>query len=196
MSSYIGEIIFFGGDFEPRDWLICDGREVAISSYQMLYSIISTKYGGNGRTTFRLPDLRGRVPIGMGQPPGGSHYPIGEKGGNESITLSRENVPHHSHDCPLSNVSGGMKVSTVPANHHEPFTDCQICSTTDGAGNTANVFTPPDSGPTVPLGGIRFTNTSGATTGSTGGGQPQTNMMPYMAINAFICFSGLHPSRP
>lgn len=196
MSAFIGEIIFFAGDFEPEGWLICDGRKLPVTSHSALYSIIGTTYGGDGQVEFALPDLRGRVQIGQGTPLGGSPYPIGKRGGVESFTLTEHQMPRHTHDCPLSNIKGGLRASTIRGTRDTPFPECQINATeAPGQNDEANIFMPPDSGPTVPMGGLHLHSQGGPDTTATGDSQPQTNMMPFLAVNALICEDGAYPSR-
>ena len=87
-QPYVGEIRMFGGNFAPSSWAFCNGQTLAISQYQVLFTLIGTTYGGNGTTTFNLPNLQGQLAVGMGQGPGLSNYPIGQTGGVESVTLS------------------------------------------------------------------------------------------------------------
>ncbi len=99
MDGMIGEIRMFGANWAPRNWALCEGQLLAISSNTALFSILGTTYGGDGRTTFALPDLRGRVAIGPGHGPGLSDYRIGQKGGTEHVTLNTTNLPNHNHNA-------------------------------------------------------------------------------------------------
>jgi len=99
-EGFIGEIRMFAGNFAPRGWAFCDGQLIAVSSNTALFSILGTIYGGDGRTTFALPDLRGRTPIGPGNGPGLSSYRLGQKGGTETFTLTTQNMPMHAHSIP------------------------------------------------------------------------------------------------
>ena len=98
MEPFIGQIMMFGGNFAPRNWAFCDGQILAINSHTALFSILGTTYGGDGRTSFALPDLRGRAPIGEGQGPGLSNYHLGFMGGVENVTLNVNQIPPHAHD--------------------------------------------------------------------------------------------------
>ena len=91
-QPYVGEIRMFGGNFAPSSWAFCNGQTLAISQYQVLFTLIGTTYGGNGTTTFNLPNLQGQLAVGMGQGPGLSNYPIGQTGGVESVTLTTANM--------------------------------------------------------------------------------------------------------
>ena len=111
-EDFIGTIDMVGFGFAPRDWATCDGQLLAISSYSALFSLLGTTYGGDGRTTFQLPDLRGRVPIGRGSGPGLSNYNWGQSGGTETVTLSTQQIPSHNHSFAV-NTAGGT--SDTPA---------------------------------------------------------------------------------
>jgi microcystin-dependent protein len=96
-EPFVGEIRMFAGNFAPRGWSFCNGQLMAISQNSALFSLIGTIYGGDGRTTFALPDLRGRVPLHAGEAPGLSHYALGQRGGAEQVALSVEHLPNHNH---------------------------------------------------------------------------------------------------
>ena len=104
-DEYIGVIKIFAGNFAPVNFFFCNGQELPISQYQTLYSIIGTTYGGNGTTTFKLPDLRGRVPLSAGSAPGASTYPLGNSGGTETVTLSISQMPTHNHSANTQSIS-------------------------------------------------------------------------------------------
>src|SRR5437879_11862971 len=96
-TPLLGSIIMFAGNFAPRGWALCNGQILPIAQNTALFSILGTTYGGNGQTTFALPDLRGRVPVGSGQGPGLSNYDLGQQGGSESETLTVNQMPEHTH---------------------------------------------------------------------------------------------------
>ena len=106
MEPFIGQLMLFGGNFAPRGWAMCDGQLLPIAQYSALFSILGTTYGGDGRTTFALPDLRGRVPMGFGHGPGLSAHGLGSKGGEENVTLTTSQIPSHSHQAMGSNADG------------------------------------------------------------------------------------------
>ena len=97
-EPFIGEISMFGGNFAPRGWALCDGQLLPVSQYSALFSLLGTTYGGDGRTTFALPDLRGRTPKGVGNGPGLQSVIWGERGGKEQTLITAANMPSHSHD--------------------------------------------------------------------------------------------------
>jgi len=179
MEPMIGEIRIFAGNFAPRNWAFCDGQLLAISQNQALFSILGTTYGGDGRTTFALPDLRGRAPIGPGNGPGLSTYTLGERGGVETVTLTTNQIPSHNH---LAQVSVSVGANTESATSGEAAN-----STLGEAG--ANVYNnkPADE----KLGGVN----ASATIGNTGGNQSHENRQPYLAVYYIIAIQGVFPSR-
>lgn len=169
-DNYVGEIRMFGGTFAPQGWLMCWGQELNISEYSTLYAIISTTYGGNGITTFRLPDLRGRVPVCMGTGPGLTPRPAGQAGGSETVTLTVGELPMHQH---------ALRATTASA------------STTDPAGNLPAVSSVEVYGPS---GGTVAMSSQGIGSAA-GGGQPHDNLQPFLAVNYIIAWDGYFPSR-
>lgn len=172
-EPYIGEIRMFGGNFAPAGWALCDGSILQVSANEALFSLLGTKYGGNGRTTFGLPDLRGRVPIHVGQGPGLTNRTIGAKGGGEDVTLTVNNLPSHIHAWQASGTAGntsvptGKVLATAPEEH-------PIYS--DNASSPGNM-------------------SSSAIASSGGNSSSVDNLMPYLAINFIIALVGLYPSR-
>lgn len=172
-DPFLGEITLFAGNFAPKNWAFCWGQTLAISQNQALFSLLGTTYGGNGQTTFALPDLRGRVPLGMGQGLGLSNFVQGEMGGRESVTLTSNQLPSHSH-------STVMSVSSSPGNSAAPNGKYLAASN-----RRDDQFTD------QPTDG----NLAGLTSGPAGGNQPHENMQPYLALNFIIALQGLFPSR-
>lgn len=158
----------FGFSFAPRSWAFCDGQLIQISQNSALFSLLGTTYGGDGRTTFALPDLRSRVPIHKGQGPGLSPYSLGQRSGFETVTLTTAQIPPHNH--------------------------LQACSSDDpNAGSPAGNFPAAVSPPIYSSGAnAAMANTA---LGNTGGGQPHENRQPFLVINFCICLQGLFPSR-
>lgn len=177
-EGFIGEIKMFGGNFAPRSWALCEGQLLAISQNQALFSILGTTYGGDGRTTFALPDLRGRTAIGPGNGPGLSSRQLGAKGGVERVTLSASQMPSHNHGA-----SGTIKVSERVGGLDAPKN--AVFSKTDGAKTYGNLRTN-----TTMANDILDVKTQ-----NTGGSQAHENMMPYTAVNYIICLQGTFPSR-
>ena len=172
MDEFIGVIKLFAGNFAPNGWMFCQGQTLPISQNTALFSLLGTQYGGNGQTTFMLPDLRGRVPVGFGQGPGLTPIEQGAVGGVESVTILPSQMPSHSHNVniPTSDVIGS---SENPSGH---------ILTARGA---ADFALPSDvSG-----------NYGGVTISATGGNQPLPIMQPYLGLNYIICLQGVFPSR-
>ncbi|ARV13484.1 phage tail protein [Gilvibacter sp. SZ-19] len=183
MDPFIGEIIMFGGNFAPRGWALCEGQLLSISQNTALFSILGTTYGGDGRTTFGLPDLRGRAPIGAGNGPGLTPRPLGQKTGAETTLLQASNLPPHNHTASL-NVSGSdatQSAATANATIATPGTLSGRTFTATQGFNGAS--------PDVTL------NASSVQTGNTGGGQPANNMQPVQVVNYIIALQGVYPSR-
>ncbi|TXF89964.1 phage tail protein [Neolewinella aurantiaca] len=175
MDPFLGQIIFFAGNFAPRGWAFCHGQLLPIASNQALFAILGTIYGGDGRTTFALPDLRGRAPVSEGTGPGLSSISIGQKGGTEQVTLNVTNLPSHNHSIILK-ASGDPGTTTSPA-------DSYLAE----SGRGDNDFTPS---------GANLVNLQGGgMTTNTGGSQPVYTRAPYLAINSIIALQGTFPSR-
>jgi len=169
-SPYIGEIRIFAGNFAPYGWSFCNGALLAISDYDALFNLIGTTYGGDGQTTFALPNLQSRIPIHAGTG-GGSSYTLGQIGGTETVTLITSQIPAHSH-VPLANTAGN---SPAPANNvwAQPgnTTLTQYSNAAPSATMAANAL------------------------GAAGGSQPHDNLMPFLAVNFIISLYGVYPSQ-
>jgi microcystin-dependent protein len=166
-QPYVGEIRLFAGTFAPLNWALCDGSILAIAENPTLFNLIGTTYGGDGQQTFALPDLRGRVPMHMGT--NGSTFQIGQSAGVESVTLTNNQIPAHSH---LPQASAVAADSTNPA------------GAIWGVATQARPYSA--SAPSVAM----DPNAGGVT----GGNQPHDNMMPFLAINFIISLFGIYPS--
>jgi microcystin-dependent protein len=167
-TPFLGEIVLFAGNFAPRNWAFCAGQILAISTNTALFSILGTTYGGNGQTTFALPDLRSRVPVGQGQGPGLSSYALGQQGGTESVTLNSQQLPPHNHNVSAFSDTGD---TGKPANNFLSSIDNGYKSSSDGTLMSAAMIT----------GG--------------GGSQPHDNIQPYTTLNYIIAVQGIFPSR-
>jgi microcystin-dependent protein len=154
----------FAGNFAPQGWVLCDGRQLSISQYEALYTLLGTTYGGDGQQTFNVPDLRGRAPIHKS-----STYPQGAMGGTESVTLTQQNMPQHTHLPKAKKGSGGSSVPT--ANYW--------------AGN-AEVTCYTTTAPTTPF--------DHAAIAPAGGSQPHENMMPFLTMSFVMATSGIYPT--
>ncbi len=183
MEAYIGNVLLFAGNFAPRGWLFCDGQILSISQHTALFSILGTTYGGNGTTTFALPDLRSRVPVGIGQGPGLSPIVLGQMGGAETVTLNANQIPAHTHTATVA-VNAG-----TDANLSNVATGRVLSSEVKGGGVPPLMYT--DSANATQLRAGAAT----ATIAPTGGSQPHSNVQPYLGLNYIICVEGIYPSR-
>lgn len=173
-EPFIGQITMFGGNFAPRDWAFCDGQLLAISQNSALFSLLGTNFGGDGRTTFGLPDLRGRFPMHAGSGPGLTPRPLGSKGGAESVQLNVNHLPAHNHGV------------SVPASSQEGQS-----ASPDG------LYPAAGEEPTKPYAPSAQTDTSlGALSqNDVGLNQPHDNMPPYQCVSFIIALVGIYPSR-
>jgi microcystin-dependent protein len=168
-QPYIGEIRMFGGNFAPAGWAFCAGQTIPISENDTLFTLIGTTYGGDGQETFMLPDLRGRVPLHQGTNQG-QPFIIGERAGNESVTLTTAQIPVHTHT---------LLAAAVPGDQITP------------AGNLlANSFNV-----TPYINDVPTANMNANAVSQTGGSQPHENIQPYLCINFIISLFGIFPSQ-
>jgi microcystin-dependent protein len=176
-SPFIGQIMIFAGNFAPLGWTLCDGHEEPIAANQQLFHVIGTTYGGDGVTTFAVPDLRGCAPMGQGQGRGMSSYRLGQAVGAEAVVLTTAQLPSHAH---MVNAATGPGNSNVPAAN-------TVLSGVGGQAASGQFETPAYAAPghETPLN----VNTIAAT----GGGQPHDNMQPYLVLNFCIATSGATP---
>jgi microcystin-dependent protein len=180
MTPFIGQIMQFGGNFAPRGWALCDGQLLAIASNTALFSILGTTYGGDGRTTFGLPSLRGRMAMHAGNGPGLTPRSLGQKSGLESNMLNALQLPSHNH--PLTG-SVSIEVNSAGATTNEG------AGATLGAGSNIYNATAPEAGEAI--NGV----TANLTTTLNGNNQAVNNLMPYQCINFIIALEGTYPSR-
>ena len=208
MEPFIGEIRMFTGNYAPRDWAICAGQLIAISQNQVLFAIIGTRYGGDGRTTFGLPDLRSRVPIGNGRGPGLTEQFLGRMTGTEIVKLQSQQMPGHKHAITNSSstATSGLTVggtATLKCNANTPSSSTpegNFPATTGRGGD--NIYASSDSASmnanAIDLdlnveGDVAVDVTS--ICGTTGESQPHTNMQPTLCVNFIIALEGIFPPR-
>jgi microcystin-dependent protein len=195
MNPLLGQIIMFAGNFAPRNWAFCQGQILQISEYTALFSILGTTYGGNGRTTFALPDLRGRAPIHSGRAPGLSTYNLGEKGGLEQVVLNIAQMPEHSHTTgDIASEDQHILLSSAAAVNETPKEgDVPAVANFPGSITAQNVksFGPP----TNVVNGQTISGNAGLTISNTGGGASHENRQPYLVMNYIICIIGDYPPR-
>jgi microcystin-dependent protein len=180
-DPYIGEIRMFAGDYAPAGWALCNGQLMQISNNPALFSLLGTTYGGNGRTTFGLPDLRGRVPVQPGTGPGLTPYRQGQGGGLETVALSAQQAPAHTHDISVEvKAVAGAGNQSAPGDH---------VWAADPRGAT-NVYS--DAAPDTTMNANAAVGTAEP---NAGGGQAHENRPPFLAINFIIALEGTYPSR-
>ena len=172
-EPFVGQICPFGFNFAPFGYATCDGQLLAISQYTALFSLLGTTYGGNGQTTFALPDLRGRAPMHMGSGPGLSTYVLGQQGGEETHTLIQTEIPQHTH---ILNASSALSDS------HDP-NGCVLATSLATGTKTYLSGTSPNVG------------MNPQTIGNTGGSQPHSNLQPFLVVTFCIATDGIYPSR-
>lgn len=185
-EAFIGEIRLFSMAKPPAGWHVCDGTLLNIQANQALYSLLGIHYGGDGKTTFALPDLRGRVPVGVGRSAAtGNSYQIGQNGGKESVTLTAANLPQHTHQ--LNAIEGNGSVAKCDGAYFaEPVTP-----TPPNPGPTPFIVTPEN----LYASATNLVALNPAVVGSTGGGA-HNNMQPFSVINYCICTTGgYYPPR-
>lgn len=186
MEPLIGQIMMFAGNFEPRGWAFCNGQLLAISQNSALFSILGTTYGGDGRTTFALPDLRGRCPIHPGTGPGLTHRSLGQLGGTENNTLNVTQLPAHDHQA-----SGHVNASNTTGNTNSPAgTSFAVSETQIDRSTTANT-----NSYTNAAADTAMANNVSVNVGLTGGNQAVNNMQPFLGVNYIIALQGIFPSR-
>lgn len=174
-EAYIGSIVLFSGNYAPNNWAFCNGQLLNINQNTALFSIIGTTYGGDGQTTFALPDLRGRVPMHFGNGPGLTPRILGEKAGYENVTLTTAQMPAHNHEV----VS--VLHANEEANSEDPTNRFMAGTSSPSFNSSANVVM-----------------NSGAVTNQVsvvGQSSSHTNMQPYLGLNFIICLYGLYPPR-
>jgi len=175
MDPFLGEIKIFAGTFAPSGWAFCNGQILSIPQNTALFSLLGTTYGGDGKTTFGLPNLQGRAPLDAGQGPGLANRPLGSSGGQAAVTLTSNQMPAHTHTAAGYNASGDQNspVGNVWAISRSGKSPQSMYSTNPGSGAqmNANILAP------------------------AGGNQPHNNMPPYLALNFIIALVGIYPTR-
>jgi len=205
VDPLLGSISMFAGNYPPRGWAFCDGQLLPIAQYSALFSLLGTTYGGDGRTTFALPDHRGRVSIHPGKGPGLTSRKLGERIGSETTQLISENIPAHTHSAAISgtnataNATISIPVTTETGNTTEPGSGV-ILSLGEVAKNQneVNAYSSETADETLrPFNApVNVSITEGAVTvGMTGQGTPFANIQPVLGINYIIATQGVYPSR-
>jgi len=178
MDCFLGEIRIFAGTYAPEYWHICDGTLLTIQGNEALFSLLGTTYGGDGRTSFALPDLRGRIPIGQGAGPNLTPRLRGSYGGTEAVTLTEAQIPAHTHYVKASTVTTASVVNPTNLTYLGPV----VVPNQTGYGYVNNI-----------TGGTKMTLDTSVVHPFIGGNQAHSNMMPTMALNYIICTMGIYP---
>jgi microcystin-dependent protein len=174
-DQFIGEIRVFPFNFAPVGWALCGGQIMSISQNTALFSLLGTNFGGNGTSTFALPNLQGSVPLNWGQGPGLTQRDLGETGGEQAVTVLATEVVPHTH---------ALQASAHPANLNAPGPQDSLARS-----SPVSLYTPPGGPPPLQM---LATGVLGA---SVGGNQPHNNLMPYLTLNFCIALTGIFPAR-
>ena len=171
-TPFVGQVLMFGGNFQISGWAFCQGQIMSIAQNDVLFALIGTTYGGDGQTTFALPDLRGRVPVHQGNLAGGGSYVIGQLGGVETVTLNANQAPVHNHLANCNSAAG---------------------SVTNPAGGIWALNPDLDPYSNAPTGAVM--KATAIANGPAGGPQPHSNIIPFQTLNYLIALQGVFPSR-
>jgi microcystin-dependent protein len=178
-NPFLGQITFYSYSFAPKGWIECAGQILPISQYAALFALLGTAFGGNGTSNFALPDLQGRVPVGIGPLPGGSDYVMGETGGAENVTITTSEMAAHNHTLAASTAQGTVDNPTG-AILASPY----VGSRSTGV-STGSIYNP----------GTPNTNLVPASLSLAGGNQPHNNLQPFLVLRPCIALSGVFPAR-
>lgn len=195
-SPFLGQIVQGGWNFAPRGYALCNGQTLSIAQNSALFALLGTTFGGNGQTTFNLPNLQGRSMVHWGQGPGLSSYQLGQSGGTETNTLTTANLPAHNHTATFANNGSSLNAATTKATLSTPAAGTVLARSVDGAPTPAAlplIYAPSGTAATAALGGVNVAGT--VTVGSTGSGSPVNNRSPYLAVTMVIALQGIFPSR-
>jgi microcystin-dependent protein len=184
-EPFLGEIRAVAFSYAPSGWLPCDGRSLPIQTYSALFSLLGTTFGGDGQTTFKLPDLRGRSMVGMGQGPGLSAITQGELDGSENITLLQTQMPAHAHTAGGT----GAPAFNGPGETGDP-SGAVVANFANDSGATVNSFAAANKA------NVTMAPNSASVTGVAGGNQPVPIRNPYNGTNFIMATEGIYPSRP
>ncbi|WP_024619661.1 phage tail protein [Pseudomonas kilonensis] len=194
MEVFIGTIQSFAFNFAPRDWALCNGQTLSLSQYQTLFALIGVTYGGNGQTTFMLPNLQGRLPLGQGNGLGLTPRVIGEISGTENVSATLNNLPNHTHTLTGITASTTLQLANPASNPVNTPTATNSFIGTSGTGpGSAAIYSDQIGASPVPLQGVT-TAVSGSVS-ATGNSMPMAVMNPFLAINFSIALQGYFPSR-
>ena len=177
-QPFLGQIQPFGFTFAPRNWALCNGQILSIAANTALFSLLGTQYGGNGTTTFALPNLQSRVPMHRGTDNLGNQYFQGEEAGEETVTVNTTEIPAHNHT---------FHGDTGTADHKQPLAGSAFATSNKAGVSPADAYYAADNNALQPL--------NPGTVAVYGSGQPHTNLQPYLTINWCIAMAGIYPAR-
>jgi len=186
-TPYLGEVKLFAFAFPPKGWALCQGQLLPISQNTALFALLGTTYGGNGQTTFALPDFRGRVPISSGQGTGLQNYDLGQTAGVEIVTLAATELPAHTHTVDPSQLTATVRCTNLTGDQRSPLGHAPATEATSVTASYSTSATDASMGPSAIAPAIAAE--------ATGGGQPHNNMQPYTVLNYCIALVGIFPSR-
>jgi microcystin-dependent protein len=191
-EPFLGEIRMVGFNFEPKGWAYCNGQLMSIAQNSALFALLGTTFGGDGVTTFGLPDLRGRSPVGMGTGPGLSTITQGEESGNENVTILQTQMPMHNHPLTGATAAVAIPVNITPGSSKTPSNTSVLSTTNDPvAGAEVDIYS---AGPGTDSLAPFNANVNGSTA-TAGGSQPLAIRNPYLGSNFVIALEGIFPSR-
>lgn len=193
MEGYLAEVRYFAGNFAPMGWMFCQGQTLSIAQHDALYALIGATYGGDGVTTFMLPNFAGRAGVGIGQGPGLTNRVLGQQFGTEAETLTSQQMPQHTHgnNLPVSGLT--LNVSAIDATKTDPAVGDHLANLNEtGINYLAYTAAAPDTALAA-----QSVDTSGVTVNmaNVGSSLPHDNMQPFLALNYIICVEGIFPSR-
>ncbi len=197
MEVFIGTIQPFAFPYAPAGWTLCNGQLLAISQFSALFALVGTTYGGDGVSTFGLPNLQGRSPIGQGTGGGLSNRPIGQVGGVENITLTSNNMPMHTHAITnaLTVETTVLLAATATSPASAPSATNNFLGASGGGQGAATIYSSAQGASPVALQGVAAQLGGSVSAAAAGGSQPFSSMNPFLAVNFSIALNGIFPSR-
>ncbi len=200
-DPFLGEIRMVGFNFAPNGWAFCQGQTMSIQQNSPLFALLGTTFGGNGQTTFQLPDLRSRTPVGMGQGPSLSDIELGEQGGLEAVQLSTSNMPQHTHAAAVTSggaVTGSISIPATTATGNQSATpsNTSVLGPISAANHQGDLYSTSSANTTLAPFNVSLQGAAPAVENSMAGGSlPFSLRNPYLGINFIIAMQGVYPSR-
>jgi microcystin-dependent protein len=191
MEAFLSTILIWPPNFAPVGWALCAGQTLSINQNAALFSLLGTTYGGDGVNTFVLPNLQGRVPVGAGQGQGLSPYILGQVGGSENVSLTTTTLAAHTHTATLTGLSAATPAVASDGTTNQPSPSVTLAAPVDAARNPINIYSTATPNKNLAPGAV----SGSISIGSAGGGQPHSNIQPYLALNYIIALQGIYPTR-